>query len=454
MIAPAWTSLSCHTNRAIVYCIGQQEGSFMKHKPRIVIIGAGFGGVALAKALRKLPVEVLLIDRNNYHNFQPLLYQVATGGLEPDSIAYPVRRIFRHYRNVSCRMAEVEQVDGSANLLQTNIGKIRYDYLVIATGSDTNYYNFEPVKSKLLVLKSIPDALNIRSYVYQNLEKAIANYTDESLEEIMNIAIVGGGPAGIELAGALAEMKRHVIPKDFPDLDTSKMNINLYQSGPRVLKGMSGEASEKALVYLKQMGVNVMLNARVSTYEKDRVLLADGTSFPTDTVIWTAGVCGAPVKGLPEECHAAGNRIVVDHCNRVAGTENIFAIGDVAVCKSEAYPKGHPMLAPVAQQQGRHLAKNFRNMILNRAPETFEYTNKGVMATIGRVRAVADLPHWKFQGSFAWFVWMLVHIVSLVGFRNKLSALYSWTINYLCYDRPLGLIIRPYHREMERRQGR
>jgi NADH dehydrogenase len=423
----------------------------MKKKPRIVIIGAGFGGIELAKSLRDLPAEVLLVDRNNYHNFQPLMYQVATGGLEPDSIAYPVRRIFRRYRNVSCRMAEVEGVNTMANLLLTSIGEIRYDHLVIATGSDTNFFNFEPIRGQLLVLKTIQDALNIRSYVYQNLEKAIANYSDESLEEIMNIAIVGGGPAGVELAGALAEMKLHVIPKDFPDLDTSKMSINLYQSGPRVLKGMSDEASDKALAYLKQMGVNVMLNARVATYEHDRVQLEDGTFFPTDTVIWTAGVHGAPVGGLPEESRAVGNRIRVDHYNRVAGTGNVFAIGDVAACISEDKPQGHPMLAPVAKQQGRHLAKNFRNLIRNRPLEIFEYHNRGVMATIGRVRAVADLPHWKFQGSFAWFVWMLVHILSLVGFRNKLSALYSWAFYYLSYDRPLGLIIRPYRREIDQK---
>ena len=370
--------------------------------------------------------------------------------MEPDSIAYPVRRIFRRYRNVSCRMAEVEEVNCDARFIQTSIGNISFDYLVIATGSETNYYDFEPVKSQLLVLKTMPDALNIRSYVYQNLEKAIANYTDESLEEIMNIAIVGGGPAGIELAGALAEMKKHVIPKDFPDLDTSRMNINLYQSGPRVLKGMSDEASDKALKYLHQMGVNVLLNARVVTYENDCISLADGSCFPTDTVIWTAGVRGAPIKGLPEESQAGGNRILVDAFNKVKGTTTIYAIGDVACATSEENPKGHPMLAPVAQQQGRQLAKNFARLLRNRETEAFEYRDRGVMATIGRVRAVADLPNWKFQGSFAWFVWMLVHILSLVGFRNKLSALYSWAFNYLSYDRPLGLIIRPYRRESDR----
>jgi NADH:ubiquinone reductase (H+-translocating) len=425
----------------------------MNKKPRIIVVGAGFGGIELTKALRNRPVEVLLIDRNNYHNFQPLMYQVATGGLEPDSIAYPVRRIFRKYKNVSCRMAEVEGVSPVPGLLHTSIGDIGYDYLVIATGSDTNFFNFENIKSRLLVLKTVSDALNIRSYIYQNLEKAIANYSEESLEEIMNIAVVGGGPAGIEMAGALAEMKRHVIPKDFPDLDTSRMNINLYQSGSRILKGMSDEASQKAQVYLIELGVNVLLNARVADYNQDRVILEDGTSFPTDTVIWTAGVNAAPIGGLPEECRGPGNRIKVDVYNRVAGLPNVFAIGDVAAAITESEPLGHPMLAPVAQQQGRHLAGNLMKLIRNQPLAAFEYRNRGVLATIGRVRAVADLPNWKFQGSFAWFVWMLVHIMSLIGFRNKLSAMYSWAFNYLSYDRPLGLIIRPYRREYERRQS-
>ncbi|MDG1570847.1 NAD(P)/FAD-dependent oxidoreductase [Robiginitalea sp. M366] len=419
----------------------------MPQEPRIVIVGAGFGGIELAKALRKLPVQVTLIDRNNYHNFQPLLYQVATGGLEPDTIAYPVRRIFRRQRNVACRMAEVHSVDWERSRVHTSIGTIPYDYLVLATGSATNFFNFEPVKEQLLTLKSVPDALNIRSYIYQNLEKALANYSGESLEEIMNVAIVGGGPAGIEMAGALAEMKIHVIPRDFPDLDTSRMSINLYQSGPRVLNAMSEEASAKALTYLQELGVQVKLNSRVASYHDDRIYLEDGTSFPTDTVLWTAGVRANPVKGLPKPCEGKGQRILVDTCNRVIGVPEVFAIGDVAACITEEDPRGLPMMAPVAQQQGRHLAQNFRRLLRKEELLPFTYNNKGVMATVGRVRAVVDLPGWKFQGGFAWFVWMLVHILSLVGFRSKLSALYHWAFNYISYDRPLGLIIRPYRRE-------
>ncbi len=419
----------------------------MENKPRIVIVGGGFGGIELAKSLRRLPVDVLLIDRNNYHNFQPLMYQVATGGLEPDSIAYPVRRIFRRSRNVRCRMAEVSLVDWERSRLFTSIGTVPYDYLVIATGSQTNYFNFEPVKDRMLTLKSLPDALNIRSFVYQNLEKAIANYSGEPLEEIMNIAIVGGGPAGIELAGALAEMKKHVIPKDFPDLDTSLMSINLYQSGDRVLNAMSVMASKKALEYLGDLGVNVLLNSRVTDYRDDQVHLSDGTRFPTDTVIWTAGVRAAPLNGLPESCLLKGNRIAVDAFNQVTGLDNVYAIGDVAACITREAPRGLPMLAPVAQQQGRHLAGNIRRLLRRQEPVPFEYSDRGAMATVGRARAVADLPRWKFQGTFAWVVWMGVHIYSLVGFRNKLSALYHWAFNYLSYDRPLGLIIRPYRRE-------
>ncbi len=417
------------------------------NRKQIIIIGAGFGGLYLAKALMKKQVDVLLIDRNNYHNFQPLMYQVATGGLEPYSIAYPVRRIFRKCRNVTFRMAKVKSVNIEKKRVKTSIGFLNYDYLVIATGSQNNFYDFEPIKKMLFPLKSIPDALNMRSFIFQNLEKSLTKLHNESVEEVLNIAIVGGGPAGIELAGALAEMKRHVIPKDFPDLDISKLSINLYQSSNKLLNTMSEEASKKSLEYLQKLGINVKLNSRVVNYDGDQLTLKDGTTFPTDTVIWTAGVKGAPIVGLPENSIIGGNRIAVNEYNLVLGVDSIFAIGDVASHITEDNSRGLPMLAPVAKQQGKLLAKNLINLITNKPVEPFTYKNRGTMATIGRKKAVVDLPNWKFQGFFAWIVWMFVHIISLVGFRNRIVAFMDWMRNYFTYDRPLGLIIRPYKRK-------
>lgn len=415
--------------------------------PKIVIIGAGFGGIAIAKAFKNKKVNVLLIDKHNYHNFQPLMYQVATGGLEPDSIAYPVRRIFRKNENIAFRMAEVTSLEQNKNQLLTSIGPVSYDFLVIATGSQNNFFDFEPVKDKLLTLKSIPDALNMRSFIFQNLEKALANTEGEPLEEIMNIAIIGGGPAGIELAGALAEMKRYVLPKDFPDLDLSKMSINLYEAESKLLSAMSEQASAKSLEYLQNLGVQVHLKTLVKGYDGSTIILADGTSFLTKTVIWTAGVKGAPIEGLANENMLHGNRISVDEFNRVLNTTNVFAIGDVAAHIDSKNPKGLPMLAPVAQRQGEQLARNILNLINNQPLQPFVYHDKGVMATVGRKKAVVDLPKWKFHGTFAWIVWMLIHIMSLVGYRNKVVAFMDWMSNYFTYDRPLGLIIRPYHRK-------
>ena len=419
----------------------------MVKKPKIVIIGAGFGGIYLVKALRNKNVDVLLIDQYNYHNFQPLMYQVATGGLEPNSIAYPIRRILRGFKNVSFRMAAVKAINPLKNEIETSIGICQYDYLILATGSETNFFNFEATKDKLLTLKSIPDALNLRSFIFQNLEKALISQENETIDEILNIAIVGGGPAGIELAGALAEMKRFVIPKDFPDLDLSKMNINVYEASPKLLGVMSPMASEKSLEYLTKLGVNVYLNSKVNTYNGKELALDDGSSYLTDTVIWTAGVKGAVIQGLPKESIVSGNRIAVNEYNQVLNSTSIFAIGDVAACISTENPKGLPMLAPVAQQQGKLLAKNIMKLIEKKEMKPFAYKNKGTMATIGRRKAVVDLPNWKFQGTFAWLVWMFIHIMSLVGFRNKAVAFLDWMTNYFTYDKPLGLIIRPFNRK-------
>lgn len=413
----------------------------MSKKTKIVIVGAGFGGIEFVKALHNKPVEVLLIDRNNYHNFQPLMYQVATGGLEPSSIAYPVRRIFINFKNFSFRMAEVLQVDIAKKQLLTSIGTLTFDFLVIASGSENNFFNFDPVKEELLPLKSVPDSLKLRNHIFQNFERAMACDEKESVERFMNIAVVGGGPAGLELAGALAEMKRYIIPKEFPGLDLSKMSIHIYESGAELLGNMSAEASAKSLEYLKALGVNVFLKTRVKNYDGSTIELDDGSYFTTDSVIWSAGVKGSPIKGFPETTIVNGNRIAVNEFNQVIDTENIFAIGDVAAYLTADSPKGLPMLAPVAQQQGAFLAENILRKIKNEPMHPFQYRNKGVMATIGRNKAVVDLPHYKFQGIFAWFIWMFVHILSLAGYRNKIITFIDWVINYFSYARPLGVIL-------------
>ncbi|MEZ4918131.1 MAG: NAD(P)/FAD-dependent oxidoreductase [Saprospiraceae bacterium] len=420
-------------------------------QPRVLIVGAGFGGIELARKLNKSPFEVLLLDRNNYHMFQPLLYQVATGGLEPDSVAYPVRRIFRGNKNVKFRMAEVQSVEPEAKRVQTSIGPLEYDYLVIATGSTNNYFNFEPVKESLLTLKSVTEALDIRSYLMQSLEKALAGLSRKGTHQPVNIAIIGGGPAGIELAGALAEMRRYVLPKDFPEIDFEDMKISLFEAVPRLLAAMSEESSEASQKYLEKMGVQVHLNTRVKEYDGKKLFLEDGSVFESSLVIWTAGVKGAPIQGLTEGNMVGGNRISINAYNQVEPYTNIFAIGDVSSKQDEENPRGLPMLAQVAIQQGRLTAKNLRLLHEGKALIPFEYNNKGVMATIGRNKAVVDLPHFRFQGVFAWFVWMFIHLISLAGFRNKLVTLIDWAQNYFNYDRPLGLIIRKYQRKPKKK---
>ncbi|MCB0704918.1 MAG: NAD(P)/FAD-dependent oxidoreductase [Saprospiraceae bacterium] len=415
--------------------------------PRVVIIGAGFGGMELAKKLRNSPFQVILLDKNNYHNFQPLLYQVATGGLEPDSIAYPIRKVFRGVKNVSFRMAEVQHIDAADKCLHTNIGKISYDYLVIASGSKTNYFNFESISDQFMPLKSVPDALNLRSFILQNFEEAISSVDSDDREELINIAIVGAGPTGVELAGALGEMKKYIFPKDYPELDLSRMRILLFEAADRVLGVMSEEASKKAEEYVRQFEVEIYLNTVVSEYADSILTTKDGQTFRTDTIIWTAGVQGNQPKGLDPKSLAKGNRILVNSFNQVSGYADIFAIGDIGAMISEATPKGHPMVAPVAMQQADLLAKNLVLLEAKKPLKEFVYKDKGSMATIGRNRAVVDLPNFKFQGFFAWWVWMFVHIISLIGFRNKLATLWGWAYNYLTYDRAMRLIIRPYKKQ-------
>lgn len=413
--------------------------------PRIVIVGGGFGGLNLARSLSKKKVQVVLIDKHNYHTFQPLLYQVATAGLEPDSIAYPFRKIFKKQSQFYFRLAEVESVDMENTSLRTSIGDLSYDYLVLATGSTTNFFGLEDVARHGMSMKEIPEALDIRSLMLQNFEQALLTDNLSERESLMNIIIVGGGPTGVELAGAISELRKHVLPQDYPDLDIRKMNVHVVEAAPRVLASMSEKASEKALQFLQKMDVQVWLDTRVKNYDGLVAEAHDGTKITGQTLIWAAGVQGNPVVGIPDAIKSKGNRILVDEVNRFGPRE--FAIGDAAQMNSEAETNGHPMLAQVALQQGKLLAKNLIREIEKKPLVPFSYADRGSMATIGRNKAVVDLPRFQFQGAFAWFVWMFIHVIALIGFRNKLVVAFNWVYNYFRYARDIRLIIRPYKKK-------
>ncbi|MFN7045515.1 MAG: NAD(P)/FAD-dependent oxidoreductase [Flavobacterium sp.] len=413
--------------------------------PRIVIIGGGFAGISLAKRLRNKNVQVVLLDKHNYHNFQPLMYQVATGGLEPDSIAYPIRKVIQESKDVYFRLAEVREINAENNTIYADIGELKYDYLVIATGSKTNYFGNKEIERNSMAMKTIPQSLNIRSLILENFEQALLTNDIDERHSLMNFVLVGGGPTGVELAGALAEMKKAILPKDYPDLDVRKMEINLIQSGDRILNTMSENASEKAEKFLLNLGVSVWKIVRVTGYDGKTVTTNSDLSFDSATVIWTAGVQGALPHGLKADSFIKNiDRIKVNQFNQVEGYDNLFAIGDIAVMSSEQYPQGHPMMAQPAMQQGRLLAENLIKIINKKEPKPFEYKDKGSMATIGRNKAVVDLPNYQFSGVFAWFVWMFVHLFSLIGFKNKAVVFLNWVYNYVRFDREARLIMRPY----------
>ncbi|MFB1021248.1 MAG: NAD(P)/FAD-dependent oxidoreductase [Vicingaceae bacterium] len=411
---------------------------------RVVIIGGGFGGLNLAKSLRNKDFQVVMLDKNNYHTFQPLLYQVATSGLEPDSIAYPIRKIFKNQQRFHFRMASVEKVNTADKVIETNIGQLDYDYLVIATGTTTNFFGMKGVEKYAMTMKTVSEALDLRSLILQNFEKALlAN--EEEQESYMNFPIVGGGPTGVELAGALAELKNHVLPADYPDLNIKRMKIQVIEMQDELLKSMSDNASKKALSYLKELGVDVMLNKSVASFDGDKLTFKSGEELESKTLIWAAGVRGNVINGFPETSIDRG-MYVVDRTSKVKGFENIYAVGDIAYMTTPLFESGLPQVAPVANQQGTFLAKNLVRVRNNEKPLEFEYNDQGSMATIGRNRAVVDMGKIKFQGTLAWFVWMFIHLISLVGFRNRVITFFNWSYNYFSFDRGARLIIRKFQR--------
>lgn len=412
---------------------------------RIVVIGGGFAGIELVDNLNKDEYQIILLDKNNYHTFQPLLYQVATAGLEPDSIAGPLRKHFMNKKNVFFRMAEVKEIYSERKEIHTTIGDLRYDYLVLANGSVTNYFGNEEIKRKSFPLKQVPQALNLRSNILQNLEKAVLVNDMRERMALMNFVIVGGGPTGVEVAGALGELKLHVLPRDFPELDLRSMEIHLIEGSNRLLGGMSEQAGKKAEKYLKRFHVQVWLNKFLKNYDGQDVELDDGKKITTRNLIWAAGVQGNIIKGVPEKSISKANRIVVDDFCQIKGLADAYAIGDIALLSNDTYPQGHPMVAQVAIQQARFLARRFNTLAKGKSKNSiFRYNDKGSMATIGRNRAVVDLKFWKFQGMFAWIVWMFVHLMSIYGLRNRFITLMNWMWNYFTYDRGTRLIIRPF----------
>lgn len=412
-------------------------------KPRIIVIGGGFGGLEVIKGLQGLKAQVVLFDKYNHHTFQPLLYQVATSGLETNSIVAPFRKLFGTQQDFYFRLGEVKRIRPEENYIETSIGGVKYDYLVIATGAVTNFYGMDEVAKNSSSMKNIVDATKLRNKIIRQLEYALLTEDVEVMNSLMDFVIVGGGPTGVELSGALTELKKNVFPKDYKELDMRQMDIHLVEASPRLLNGMSTQAGDKAQQFLSEMGVKVHLNAAVKSYDGYEVILSTGERLISRSLIWAAGVKGNPVEGIGNEVISRGNRILVDGYNRVRGHENIFAIGDVALMEGdEKFPKGHPMMAPPAQQQGKLVAKNISNLINKKPMKAFSYFDKGAMATVGRHKAVVDMRGGiRFQGFFAWYVWMFVHLMSIVGFRNKVFTFFSWMWNYFSYDRSNRLII-------------
>jgi len=414
--------------------------------PRVVIIGGGFGGLQLAKHLKRAPVKVMMLDRHNYHTFQPLLYQVAMGAIPADSIGFPIRRIFTHQDNFRFFLTDVQKINPESNTVSTDIGDISYDYLVIATGANTNFFGNKEIEHFAMPMKNIPEALNLRSLILQNLEKALVTKTYNEREALMTFVVVGGGPTGVELSGALAEMRQLILMKDYHGLKKQHMRVYLVEGKDRVLGAMSPQASAKAKEFLTDGEVTIYNGVHVQSYDGYELKIDDGTVIHTRNVFWAAGVKGEVPDGISQTI-TKGNRILTDNISKVQGFENIFAIGDVAAMITPETPNGLPGVAPAAIQQGQHLARNLVHIIKGEPTVPFKYHDKGTLATIGRNKAVADLGKLKLQGFFAWLLWGFVHIMSLAGFSNKLSVFLTWFLNYFNKNSDNRLVVRYFNTE-------
>jgi len=412
-------------------------------KKRVVIVGGGFGGLRLARGLKKSGFQVILIDRNNYHQFPPLIYQIATAGLNPSSISFPFRKIFEDREDYFFRMAELRAVYPADNMIQTSIGKIDYDYLVLACGTTTNFFGNKNIEEAAIPMKTVTEAMGLRNSLLSSYERSVTCSSEKERDELLNIVIVGGGPSGVEIAGAIAEMRRYVLPKDYPDMDVSRMHIHLIQGDARLLPGMNEKSSQQALEFLRKMNVEIRLNTFVTDYTDHEVVMNDGARIPSRNFIWVGGVIANPVTGLPEECFGRGKRILVDEYNRVKGQKNIFAIGDIAFMDADpSCPKGHPQMAQPAIQQGALLARNIRAWENGGEAVPFRYKDLGCMATIGKNKAVANIGGFVFGGFFAWLIWMGVHLMSILGVRNKLFVFLDWVWSYFTYDRSNRMILK------------
>ena len=413
-------------------------------KKRVIIVGGGFGGLKLANSLKNAGFQVVLIDKNNYHQFLPLIYQVASAGVEESSISFPFRKIFQRRKDVFFRLCEVRAIVPELNLIQTSIGKAKYDYIIFAAGTTSNYFGNKHIEEVAIPMKNISEAMGLRNALLSNFERAMTCACQEEKQELLNIVIVGGGATGVEIAGALSEMKHFILPKDYPEMQSSELHIYLIEAADRLLSGLSKESSESSLKFLLEMGVRVHLNEKVIGYEDHKVLLESGATIPTRSFIWVSGVTAITIGNMPSSVLGKGNRIQVDEYNRVKGYENIFSIGDQCIQSGDPnYPNGHPQVAQVAIQQAVQLAKNLKNISEGSPLKPFKYKDLGSMATIGRNKAVVEVGKIRISGWVAWLMWLVIHLRPILGIRNKLIVLFNWIWNYFSYGYSLRLIIYP-----------